>query len=334
MRSQTWLPLAALLALGACDPMDPGKSGYLVPRTVVEDPSLPAIEMNGVRFHVETRGDASKPAIVFLHGGPGGDYRSLLRMAEEFDGHRLTDDYFLIYWDQRGSGLSERVGKTTLTTDVFTNDLNTLIDRYSPARPVVLIGASWGGMLATQYINTHPERVAGAVLIEPGPLDGATFERIKDDINDVRMSKEWLNDYAWSSQFLSPDDHARMDYGRMLGLKGSQPRFHQRMEPDPEPSWRLGAFANRYLYEDGQENGKAVYDFTKNLTRYTTPVLFIAGGLSEILGESLQRTQVRKYPRAALYVVPNAGHDVNWTHTREVLSEIRPYLNIVRGVSR
>ena len=38
-----------------------------------------------------------------------------------------------------------------------------------------LIGTSWGGMYATRFINAFPERVAGAVLIEPGPLDGATF---------------------------------------------------------------------------------------------------------------------------------------------------------------
>lgn len=333
MRVPKWAPLA-VMALGACDAMDPGKSGYLVPRTVAEDASLPAIEMNGSRFHLETSGDPAKPVIVFLHGGPGGDYRSLLRMAEPHGGYRLTDEYFLVFWDQRGAGLSMRHEKDVLTLDVYTNDLNTLVDRYSPGRPVFLIGTSWGGMYATQYINEHPDRVAGAVLIEPGPLTGATYERIKGDLFDIDLGAEWLNDWAWSSQFLSPDDHARMDYERMLGLKDAQPRFHVSVD-NPEPAWRMGAAASRYIQEDGQDaNGKAVYDFTTNLSRYTTPVLFIAGSLSEVLGEPLQRDQVRKYPSASLRVVNGAGHDVNWTHTGEVLTAVRAYLTARRGTSR
>ena len=335
MRRHRWLTvvLATMPALvaTACDPMSPGEPGNLVPRTVVEDPSLPAIEMNGSRFHLETRGNPANPAIVFLHGGPGGDYRSMLRMAERFGGQSLADDYFLVFWDQRGAGLSQRHERHVLTIDQYLADLDALVNRYSPGRPVFLIGVSWGGMFATQYINTHPGRVAGAVLVEPGPLDGPTMERVKDEMFDLAIGSEWLNDWAWNSQFFTPDGHARMDYERMLGLRDGQPRFHQ-STVDPEPGWRQGAAANRYVMEDGQ-NGKGVfdYDFTTNLSAYQTPVLFLAGSLSEVLGESLQRTQVRRYPSASLQVVPGAGHDVVWVKTAEVLTHIRPYLAARRG---
>jgi proline iminopeptidase len=334
MRALFWVPIAALAA-GACDTLDPGKPGNLVPPTVAEDPSLPAIEMNGSRFHLQTFGDPANPVIVFLHGGPGGDYRSFLALGARDGGYSLADEYFLVYWDQRGAGLSQRHNKDVLTLDVYDADLDSLVNRYSPGRPAYLIGVSWGGMYATSYINDHPSRVAGAVLIEPGPLDGATYERIKDDLNDLDLGAEWLNDVVWSNQFLSPDDHIRMDYQRLLGLKGSQPHFHQRMGTNPEPLWRLGAAVNRYLQEDGQNGeGVAVYDFTTDLARYTTPVLFIAGSKSEVLGEALQRKQVTRYPSASLEVVDSAGHDVAWTHTREVLALVRGYLDAVKGGSQ
>jgi proline iminopeptidase len=331
MRSLRLLFLILMaLAATACDVMSPDDPGNLVPLTVVEDAGLPAIEMNGSRFHLETFGDPSSPVIIFLHGGPGGDYRSMLRLAERHDGYSLADEYLLVYWDQRGSGLSKRHDRESLTIDVYINDLNTLVDRYSAERPVYLVGLSWGGMFATQYINKHPQRVAGAVLIEPGPLDGATMERTKDDMEDLDLGSEWLNDFAWSSQFLSPDDHARMDYERMLGAKNSQPRFHLSVV-DPEPFWRLGAAANRYIMEDGQnEDGVFDYDFTANLTSYTTPVLFIASSLNEVLGESFQREQMARYPSASLQVVEGAGHDVAWIKAAEVLSHIRAYLDTRR----
>ena len=322
--------LAGFLALG-CETLEPGAPGNLVPPTVAEDANLPAIEMNGSRFHLETFGDPANPVIVFLHGGPGGDYRGMLRLAERRNGYSLADEYFLVFWDQRGSGLSMRHDRAVLTTDVYVNDLNTLVDRYSPGRPVLLIGESWGGMFATRYINQYPERVAGAVLIEPGPLDGATMERVKDDVSGSDLGSEWLNDYAWASQFLSPDDHARMDYARMIGARDGQPRFHQ-STVDPQPAWRLGAAANRYVTEDGQDaNGVFNYDFTTNLAAFTAPVLFIAGAWSEVLGPSLQQEQVLRYPSASLQVVEGAGHDVAWVKATEVLTAARAYLDALKG---
>ena len=330
-----WLPIAlAGIGAAACDVTSPDEPGALVPRTVAEDPSLPAIDMNGSRFHLETFGNPSNPVIVFLHGGPGSDYRGMLRLAQRFNGYSLTDDYFLVFWDQRGSGLSKRHEREQLTLDVYLEDLNALVSRYSPGRPVYLVGESWGGMYATAYINEYPQLVAGAVLIEPGPLEGATMERLKADIIEVDIGSEWLNDWAWNTQFLSPDDHARMDYERMLGAKGSQPRYHQ-STVDPQPVWRLGAAASRYIAEDGQdEKGVFDFDFTTNLSAFRTPVLFIAGSLSEVQGESLQREQVKRYPAASLQVVQGAGHDVAWIKAPEVLTHIRAYLSARSGESR
>jgi len=338
MQAQPWITaagvgLAGLLAL-ACDTLDPTAPGNLVPRTVAEDPSLPAIDMNGSRFHLETFGNPANPVIVFLHGGPGGDYRGLLRLAERRNGYNLADEYFLVFWDQRGTGLSMRHNKDVLTIDTYVNDLDTLVGRFSPGRPVILIGESWGGMFATRYINQYPGRVAGAVLIEPGPLDGATMERVKDDIYNIDLGSEWLNDVAWSSQFLSPDDHERMDYERMVGARDAQPKFHL-STMDPQPAWRMGAAASRYITEDGQNgDGVFTYDFTTNLAAYTTPVLFIAGSLSEVLGPSLQQEQILRYPSASLQVVDDAGHDVAWVKATEVLTHIRAYLDALKGADQ
>jgi pimeloyl-ACP methyl ester carboxylesterase len=172
------------------------------------------------------------------------------------------------------------------------------------------------------------------VLIEPGPLDGATAERIKGDMFDIRLGAEWLNDWAWNSEFLSPDGHARMDYERMLGVRDAQPRYHL-STTDPEPGWRQGAAANRYIMESGQDgHGVFTYDFTTHLAAYPTPVLFVAGSLSEVLGPSLQQQQVQRYPSASLQVVADAGHDVAWVKTREVLTHVRAYLDARRGGAR
>jgi pimeloyl-ACP methyl ester carboxylesterase len=137
-----------------------------------------------------------------------------------------------------------------------------------------------------------------------------------------------LNDWAWTVA-RTPDDHARMDYERPSACDG-QPQFGE-SRTDHEPVWRLGAAASRYVMEDGQENGVFTYDFTDHLSAFTTPVLFIAGSLSQVLGPSLQTQQVLQYPNASLVVIEGAGHDVAWVRAAQVLTHIRAYLAAREG---
>jgi len=331
-RRLKWLPIVlSAVAATACEVMAPEDPGNLVPRTVAEDPNLPAITMNGSRFHVETFGNPANPVIVFLHGGPGGDYRGMLRLAGRYNGYSLSDDYYLVFWDQRGSGLSQRHDANVLNIATYVDDLDSLIARFSPGRKAFLIGHSWGGMYAARFINDRPHRVAGAVLIEPGPLDGATMERLKSEIEPMQLGSERLNDIAWNTQFFSPDDHARMDFERAIGMREAQPKYHI-SQTDLAPVWRIGAAANRFIMEDGQnDKGKFTYDFTTSLSTYTTPVQFIAGALSEVIGPSLQQEQIKRFPSASLAVVAGTGHEVQWEKPAETLTYIRAYLTARGG---
>src|SRR5262245_16554415 len=247
-----WMMIAGL---AACEVYDPSQSGNLVPKTVDEDPALPSLALAGTVFHYETFGDPNKPALIFLHGGPGGDYRDQLVLKDRYDGRALTDDYFVVYWDQRGSGLSRRHDCGVYTTGRMDADLDAVVEHVSPGRPVIIVGHSWGGMYASLYINSHPEKVAAAVLIEPGPLNGQMFDSVIGDLYDLDVSSEWLNDDVWASQFLTADDHARADYLRMLGMRDSQPRYHQD-ENNPSPVWRQGAITNSCLIKSALKDGK------------------------------------------------------------------------------
>jgi len=328
-RTAASILMMAAAGLAACDGInDPCEAGNLVPKTVDEDPTIPSLALAGTVFHYETVGDPSKPVIIFLHGGPGTDSREMGRLIERRDGYALTDDHFVVMWDQRGSGLSRRHDCGVYTIDRVDGDLDALIDHVSPGRPVVLIGHSWGGMYATLYINHHPEKVAGAVLMDPGPLNAQIFDTVIKDLYDLDVFSEWLNDDVWDYQFLTPDDHARADYHRMLGLRDSQPRFHQ-STVDPAPCWRLGAAANHCLMAAGMKDGKAAYDFTDHLAAYSQRVLFIAGALDEVQGVALQERQRQFFPASDLVTIANAGHDMQWSHPAETLAAIHAYLGTV-----
>lgn len=310
-----------LFAASAC--RDPSADGNLVPRTVDDDPSLPRVALNGSLFHAETFGDPAAPAIVVLHGGPGHDYRGLLRLRQPVDGVRLEDHHFVVFWDQRSAGLSRRHQEKDVTMAAYDADLGALLDHYAPGRPVVLMGHSWGGMYATRFIAQHPERIAGAVLMEPGPLTKARFDEVKDQIIALDLWSEWLNDYGWGQTIVTPDDHARADYAVLLGMLGdSQPGFHLSTS-DREPLWRFGAVASSAIQGEGVRDG---WDFTKGLERFQKPVLFEASEQNEVIGVEFQRRQMPSFSNAKLEIVRNAGHDFTWTQPEATLRPVFAYL--------
>ena len=103
-------------------------------------------------------------SIIALHGGPGGDYRNLLPIAP------LSDDYRLVFYDQRMTGLSSRKFDGTLDLKSFFDDLDAFVDHLGNGRKVTLLGHSWGAMMASGYIGMHPEKIDKIIMIEPGIL--------------------------------------------------------------------------------------------------------------------------------------------------------------------
>ena len=129
---------------GGC--MDPDGPGNLVRRTVAEDASLPRLQVNGTTLHAESFGNPAHPVVLVLHGGPGGDYRALLPLQA-----LAADGYRVVFWDQRGTGLSQRHDPGDFTWTALLEDLRQVIDSSAPGatQPLVFIGHSWGAMYAT-----------------------------------------------------------------------------------------------------------------------------------------------------------------------------------------
>lgn len=116
------------------------------------------------------------PAIIVLHGGPDFDHSYLL---PELD--RLADSYRLIYYDQRGRGRSADGFKpedVTLSSDIA--DIEKVRQNFH-LNSVVLLGHSWGTVLALEYALRFPERVSGLILMNPAPASADDYKGLKKD---------------------------------------------------------------------------------------------------------------------------------------------------------
>jgi len=293
--------------------------GHLVPETVMEDPLLPRIHINETTLHAETFGDPQNPVMVFLHGGPGGGgYRSLLRLAG------LQDEYFLVFWDQRGAGLSQRHDPDVYSLEIYLNDLLGVINHYtaSDTTRVILVGYSWGGQYATAFISAYPERVSKTVLIDPGPFNREMLDFI--GFYDFDLTHRWFNQWLWNNDFIAPDTHERIDFIRNLdgGPKGELNARYHFSTTDPAQGWRLGAVAALALMSSDPN-----FDFTTGLHQFGTPVLFIRSGLNEVHTEAYFQKQMGYYKAAKRVTIEDVGHDLPWVKASEVVEAMRTYLH-------
>lgn len=105
--------------------------------------------------------------LIYLHGGPGGPiYDSNIGMLTPIS----ADGYDVYLYDQAGSGLSERLDHIEqYTAERHKTDLEEIIKQMG-AEKVILIGQSWGAILASLYIADNPDKVEKVVFTSPGPM--------------------------------------------------------------------------------------------------------------------------------------------------------------------
>jgi|GEM_PF-348962 proline iminopeptidase len=105
--------------------------------------------------------------IIYLQGGPGGaigpgNIQHLMPVAE--------DGYDIYLFDEVGCGWSDRLANIRdYTADRHKRDLEAIVQQIG-APKVILIGQSWGAILAVLFAADNPGSVAGMIVTGPGPI--------------------------------------------------------------------------------------------------------------------------------------------------------------------
>ena len=289
----------------------------LVPLTVDEDASLPSVFINGTLLHAETYGNPDSTMLVMLHGGPGSDYRSLLKnkaFAEE--------GFYVVFYDQRGSGLSQRQDANVYTTQIFIDDLHAIIEHYqtSPDQKVVLVGQSWGAMLATGYVDQFPDEIAGLILTEPGGFTWEDTQAYVERAQHLLLFAEATNDYVYADQFLTGDDHITLDYKASL----SQASDTHVGNAGIVPYWRMGAVCSSASFEYVNTHS---FDFTQNLDAFQTKVLFGYSELNSAYGKAHAEKVSSAFSHVELVEFKQTGHSIPYFGWPKYFTTALNYLN-------
>lgn len=305
------LSIAAVIAfatMGCAKERFINQPGNLVPKTAEEDPAVPSAMINGARLHTEASGQPDSTIVVFLHGGPGGDYRSLIN-GKQLAAH----GYRVVFYDQRGSGLSQRFPKKSYTSrghgaiELMYQELDAVIAHYrtSPSQKVYLVGHSWGAILATGYAGSRPGKVQGLVVAEPGGLKWADIKEYVKKSRQFSLWSELANDAAYLDQFVAgkEDQHAILDYkAAMLVAKND---IAGEYNTEPSSFWRSGAVINTAFFEIGEDHQP---DFSSGIDGFGKPVLFLYSSQNKAYTDAWATRISASYPSVVLRKVNGVGH--------------------------
>src|SRR5262245_39214297 len=250
-----------------------------------------------------------RPVIV-LHGGPDFDHRYLL---PELD--RLGDAFRLVYYDQRGRGRSaENVRPEDVTLESEIEDLDA-VRRHCGLDAPVLLGHSWGAVLALEYALRYPTRVSHLVLMNPAPVSA----------KDVALLR------AAYAEKLGPDLERQREIMASAPYQGAEPeavaaryRIHfQRALKRPEDYERLMAAMKAAFIGQGKEGilkARAVedrlmretwqrsdYDRPSALSGLRTPTLVITGE-EDFIPVQVAANIAGAIPGARLVTLEGCGH--------------------------
>lgn len=322
-----WLITSMMILLGSCnEEFEINEPGRLVPKTVDQDASLPSIFINGTQLHSETFGNPNDPMVVFLHGGPGSDYRNGLNAQQ-----LANDGYYVVFYDQRGSGLSKRHNRDIYTIQLMLDDLTAVIDYYrtSSSQKVFLFGHSWGAMIAAAYVNAYPARINGVIFAEPGGFNKKLLDEYANASRKIKLFAESTNDIIYYDQFLTggKDKHAILDYKFAISSSFAYAPGNTEGNEGPSPSWRNGAVVLNKFVEIADTKG---FDFTTNLQQYETSVLFIYGENNKSYGLSFAQKEAAFFPNAQIKQIDDTGHEMIHFKWNNIHPIVLTYLNSLR----
>jgi pimeloyl-ACP methyl ester carboxylesterase len=128
------------------------------------------IDVAGVRLHFLERGRGTP--VVLLHGN--GALAQDFRGSGVFD--RLAAHYRVVAFDRPGYGFSKRPRDRTWTPEAQAELLTSAFERLGIEHPVV-VGHSWGTLVALALGLEHPDRVRGLLL-----LSGYYYPSLRPDV--------------------------------------------------------------------------------------------------------------------------------------------------------
>jgi pimeloyl-ACP methyl ester carboxylesterase len=234
---------------------------------------------------------AERPSILMLHGGGQNRY------SWKNTGQILADEGFhVVALDSRGHGDSDRAPNANYTVDALCADTLAVLDQIG--RPVILIGASMGGMTGMLVADVAgPEKVTKLVLVDVVPrYDKDGSARIRDFMASGVNGFETLEDAADAvAAYLPYRTKPRSPEGLKKNLRLRDGRWYWHWDP-------------AFLTAPDDDRFVRMQKLEQSVVDLTIPILLIRGKLSDVVSPEGVKDFLATVPDAEFVELSDAGH--------------------------
>jgi proline iminopeptidase len=256
------------------------------------------ITTNDGKIYYRTYG-TGKPLLI-INGGPGMNSNGFVALAKE-----LSSGHQTIIFDQRGTGKSilPQLNSTTITMDLMVGDIEKLRKHLKLEKWIVL-GHSFGGMLASYYATIHPNRIEKLILSSSGGIDLELLDYASTVINSKLSTTERTALARWNEKIANGDTTFQTRLQRGLNLA---PAYVFNRKNIPIVAQRLtegNSTINLLVWQDLR---KINFNCGEKLNSFTPPVLIIQGK-QDIVLEKTALKAARAFKNAKTVLVSNCVH--------------------------
>jgi proline-specific peptidase len=273
----------------------------------------------GGRVWYRTVGSGGGTPAIVLHGGPGSPHDYLAPLAA------LGEERTIAFYDQLGCGRSDRPDDPGLwRLERFVDELAAVQDALG-LDPAILIGHSWGGMLAVEYALSHRQRVSALVLMSPCVSMARTRADMERLVGEMPAAVRTVIDRHHAAKTTDADQY------RVAALAFYK-RHLCRLEPWPASleeayaSW--GDAVYRTMWGPSEflpEGNLRDFEAVERLAELSVPALFACGRHDEITPEATEAYRSAT-PGAELAVFERSAHVPHLEEPDEFLRVVRQFL--------
>ncbi len=275
------------------------------------------IDLDGPVRYLDFGGPARGPVIVCVHGlgGSAVNWSALAPL--------LTGQYRLLAPDLAGHGLTRAAGRGTgvPANRVLLHRFVESVARESvavagpgPARPVLLMGNSMGGMISLLEASAAPRAVAGLILVDPAlPFAAARPDPVVAAMFALYATPGLRRVLARQRSRMTPEALV----ARVLSLCCADPA----RIPADVVAWHVEVARQRDAFGDTGADFDAALrsvlaiagyagrqEYRRRVRSVRCPVLLLHGSRDRLVPVAVARAAARANPSWSLVVLDGAGH--------------------------
>jgi proline iminopeptidase len=276
------------------------------------------IDIGGCNLYCEQEGEGIP--LILINGGPGGTHHCFHPHLSRAKGFAR-----IIYYDQRGCGLSDYKPEKGYTVNQAVDDLERLrkaldIDQW------VVLGFSYGGLLGQCYATKYPENLKGLVLVGSslGFLD-LSPSRDQEFISDQESKKI---SQIWGTPGLSV---AQAVYNLQLNGDWKRQNYYRPSRDDLARMALYECVYDKDFRHPGPSENEV--DLLGTFEDCPIPTLILEGKWDMTWSADKPQRLLKNHPNARLVIFNESAHSIFEDEPEAFFAELQHFLSELPAIS-